>query len=329
MGKTVKQIDVIDSMIIKELLIDARRNFVEIAKKCKISTDTVAEHIFELEKSGIIVGSTIQVNRKAMGRKAVCSILVKAEPNKVDEVAEYLRKISYDVPFLIKSPKSNIALIVGLNNIDEIGNLKETIRRNKYILDLKIENWLDVKSTPENLEITPQSKCGDGKEKNVTAQASHRRAGYKLDDTDLQLIEKLMCNSRQSFGEIAKEIESSISTVSRKYKKLTQPGIIRPVIQVNLSKLGYQAVDVFSLSYAPQSDSEAIIRELAEIKDNILMIKASGEYDLFVHVVLRDLNQLLETQNQIANVEGVARMESVIYPVTVPWPAVGEYISTF
>ncbi len=65
------------------------------------------------------------------------------------------------------------------------------------------------------------------------------------------------------------------------------------------------------------------------MKDCVLLIKTSGEVDLFAYVLLRDLNQLLETQKEVASMHGISKMDMKIYPVLVPWPALGEYISTF
>ena len=131
----------------------------------------------------------------------------------------------------------------------------------------------------------------------------------------------------QPFGKIAKEIGTSINTISRKYKKLTENGVISPTIQLNLPKLGYYAVVVFPIGFGSEANPDEVIKELFTLKDSFLMIKTSGEYDLFAFVMLKDLNQLLETQNQIAKMHGISKTDMKLYPCLVPWPALGEYIS--
>lgn len=117
--------------------------------------------------------------------------------------------------------------------------------------------------------------------------------------------------------------------MARKYKTLTEKGIVRPVIQLNLPKLGYHAVLVFAITLGSEVDPNEVIKELFKMKDSFLMIKTSGEFDLYAFVMLRSLNQLLETQSQVTRIRGISKLDMKIYPVLVPWPAYGEFISTF
>jgi hypothetical protein len=41
---------------------------------------------------------------------------------------------------------------------------------------------------------------------------------------------------------------------------------------------------------------------------------------------LKDLNQLLETQRQIAMIQGISKMDMKIFFALVRWPILGEYI---
>jgi DNA-binding Lrp family transcriptional regulator len=143
------------------------------------------------------------------------------------------------------------------------------------------------------------------------------------------LIDALMKNSMQPFGKLAENIGTSINTVSRKYKKLRDNRIIRPTIQLDLPKLGYFANVSFALAYSSQFEPNDVIRDIVAIKNNYLTIKIGGEYDLLIHILLKDLNQLLLTQKQVAEIPGVSRLEMLVYPAFTPWPNCGEYISTF
>jgi hypothetical protein len=68
------------------------------------------------------------------------------------------------------------------------------------------------------------------------------------------------------------------------------------------------------------------MKQFLAIRNNFLLIKTSGDNDLFTYIMLRDFNQLLEAQTQMALIQGISRMDMEIFPVLVPWPAVGEYI---
>jgi Lrp/AsnC family transcriptional regulator for asnA, asnC and gidA len=319
-------VDAIDAKIIKELLADARKNFVDIASECNLSTAAISDRFAQLQKAGIIIGSTIQVNHKTMGHGALCIVQVNVNHKEIDSVCDFIRKLPYNTSLVAPGPKNPIGLLAGFNDIREVSKFKESIRRNKSVTDVKVEVWTDIKNMPERIEVSSQSST---EEKTVFFAADNQKIDYILDDIERQLIDKLLLDSMQPFGKIAKEIGTSINTVSRKYKRLTENGIIKPTIQLNLPKLGYNALICFPLTFASESDPNDVMREILAIRNSFLLIKTSGETDLFAYIMLRDLNQLLETQKQIAHIQGISRMDMKIFPVLVPWPALGEYISTF
>lgn len=240
---------------------------------------------------------------------------------------DFIKKLPYNISLVSPGPKNTINLIAGLNDLREVSKFKESIRRNKAVTDVKVEVWTDIKNMPERLEVSGQSTAKE--EKTAVFYTDNIKGDYELDDIDRQLIDKLLVDSMQPFGKIAKEIGTSINTVSRKYKRLTENGVIKPTIQLNLPKLGYYALVCFPITFASESDPNDVMKEILAIKNSFLLIKTSGEIDLFAYIMLRDLKQLLENQKQVALIHGISRMDMKIYPVLVPWPAVGEYISTF
>ncbi len=323
--RITREIDEIDSKILKDLLGNARKSFVDIAAETDLSTVSIGDRFSELEKNGVITGSTIQINRRALGRSISCSIQIVVDKKRTEEVLDYIQKIPFEVPFIFRDPKNNINLIAGFGDMVEVSNLKESIRKNKFVLDLKVETWIGVKNMPENLELSkePQPKTS------FKVVADNQKTDLELDSIDLQIIDRLTKNSMQSFSQIAKEIGTSINTVSRKYKNLVSNHIVRPVLQINPNKIGYNAMMVFSLSFASQSDMSSVIGAVMSIKDTFLITKTSGNYDLLFQVFVRDIDQLLLTQHQVASISGISTIETLIFPVPPQWPLQGEYISTF
>ncbi len=317
-----------DAKIIKDLLANARKSFVDIAAECNLSSTAITERFTALKKSGIIINSTIQLNHKTLGQNAVCSVIIKVDPKGINQVIDHIKKMPFEIPLISPDVRHNINLIAGLKNFSDVGKLKEMIRRNNFVVDLKVENWIDVKNMPENLEICEAKRFKSSEIPFITA-AKCENANVKLDSVDLQIIDKLAQDSMQPFARIAKEIGTSISTVSRKYKELIRNGTIKPNIQINLPKLGYIAAVIFTLTFASQSDTEVVIKKLMEIKDNTLIIKTSGAHDLLFFIMLRDLNQLLLAQNQIAKIQGLSSIEMQVFPASTRWPGTREYISTF
>ena len=308
------------------MLSDGRKSFAKIARECNLSTASISDRFAELEKMGAITGSTIQVNYKALGYNAVCDVSIRAS-SQVEQVIIYIQKIPYTILALGQDATNGIYLIVGLKELNEIDKLKEIIRKNRFVLDVKVENWIGIKNIPENLEILPNAR---NISKNlVPVPMSTHSIKTQLEELDFQIIEKLSTDSRQPFSKIAKEIGTSTNTVARKYQKLTENKVIRSLIQINPLKLGYSAMMRCSLTFSSLSNTESVIDQVMKIKDNYLVIKLSGEYDLYAFFYLRDINQLLNTQNEIAKTPSLSRISYLTFPAPVQMPIPREYISTF
>jgi len=65
--QTDYQIDLIDSKILMMLLKDARTPYLKIARKCNVSGAAVHQRVQRLKDAGMISGSSINLNPKAMG----------------------------------------------------------------------------------------------------------------------------------------------------------------------------------------------------------------------------------------------------------------------
>ncbi|MGD6853213.1 MAG: Lrp/AsnC family transcriptional regulator [Candidatus Bathyarchaeia archaeon] len=324
-----RKIDEIDAKIIKGLLFNARKNFVDLAAECNISAVSIGDRFAELEKAGVITGSTIQLDHCALGANATCGVIVKVDKKDTESVVAYIRKIPFEIPLIIYGGiRTDIYFFTSLKDINDVVHLKEIIRRNNSILSLRTEIWTGIRNIPENVEITDTTQSPK-QHRQIYTPPVHRGVGIELDAADFQIIEKLSKNSMQPFGQIAKEVGTSIKTVSRKYRRLLDNGVIKPIIQVDLLKLGYHAIVTFALAIDTQSDIESVLQEAMTIDGIVLLIKTSGEFDLFIYVLLKDIDQLLSTQDKVAKIPGVSHSELSVFPVWVPWPSASEGISTF
>lgn len=251
---------------------------------------------------------------------------IRVYHKEIEAVTDFIKKLPYNTSLVAPGPKNTIGLVAGFNDIREVTKFKESVRRNRAVTDVKVEVWTDIKNLPERIQVSSQSPA---EETSIVFAPDNQKTDYELDDIDRKLIDKLLLDSMQPFGKIAKEIGTSINTVSRKYKRLVENGVIKPTIQLDLPKLGYNALVCFPITFASEFDPNDVMKEILTIKNSFLLIKTSGETDLFAYIMLRDLNQLLETQRQVAMIQGISKMDMKIFPVLVPWPAIGEYISTF
>jgi Lrp/AsnC family transcriptional regulator, regulator for asnA, asnC and gidA len=304
---------------------NARTSFAEIARDCNLSIAAISERFAALEDAGVIVGSTLQLNYMRLGYDVVCDISVKTDPQQQGQVIEYIKKIPniFGV-YGTLDPKFNLMIVATLRSLNELDQVKDAIKRNKSVFDVKSEVWTDIMNIPENLSIISSTVKTNNTKKTII-----RKAQNSVDELDTLLIEKLSNNSRKSFTEVAQQMSMSIDTVARRYKKLVENGTIKATIQIDPAKIGYHASVKFSLSFASQNDTLAVMKTLKAVKDNVLVIKTSGEYDLHIEVLVKDIDQLLAAQEEVAGINGITRLETSVTEIVAPWPSPREYISTF
>jgi Lrp/AsnC family transcriptional regulator, leucine-responsive regulatory protein len=325
MHANMMQIDETDAIIIKELFVDARKSFASIAKELGMSTANICTHFSELVKSRVIIGSTLQLDYKKLGYNAVCDILIKCSHEHDHKLIKYMETMP-NIYGLYKGydSRADIAAIAILRDLTELDQTKDIIKKSLYITDLTAEVWTDIKNIPEHLEMYP------GIEHDIPQSIKIQgRESISLDNIDLRLIGELSKNAQATFSEISKEIQTSIDTAARRYKKLVENKIIKPCIQIDVSKLGYKANSRFYLSFSSCNDTKSVIKQLMEIKDSYLIIKTSGGFDVRVNVMLRDLEQFLTTRSELQEISGINRLESTISPVPNVLPSQSQYITTF
>lgn len=282
-----------------------------------------------MKSSGIIVGSTIQLNWKKVGYGAVTNLLLDVDPSQMNQVRQFIQAIPN---VFLSSPtigKYNLVVTLTVNTLDEFNKLITKIKQHKSILSSKTYTWTDVRTIPENLTIKPIQNTRNKPYEMQSLKASDvPRARMRIDELNLQIIEKLSRNSRASFRKIAGEIGVSPDTVARRYKTLKQNGVIRCVLQINPMKLGYQALFKLDLSFTFQTDTSTILERLANIPDVVMITVTSGNSDIDIYFMTRDIKQQFEIQDEITQVNKLKILEMTMTKPRKAWPVPKTYIST-
>lgn len=327
---STKEIDKVDGAILRNLLADGRTEFSIIAKQCEISKKVIWNHYRELEKAQVIVGSTVHMNYGYFGFYAVGDIELNTELTQVDEVNSEIRKIAniYGVYRMGKSSTSRV--IVTLRTIDELEKVKEKIKRIPGVIELSTEIWTGIRNIPENLRIAQNSSDPkETTENSKTTPAGSVKTPNKIDETDTKIIEKLAKNGRKSFRKIAQELEIATDTVARRYKELRCNNAIKVLIQIDPAKIGYISTAIFRISFAYEKTVPSVVETIAKIPNVVLIIKTSGNYDLQIYAMIKDIEQLMSVQDEITSIPGITKVQTTIMKSFSPWPGTKEYISTF
>jgi Lrp/AsnC family transcriptional regulator for asnA, asnC and gidA len=128
----IERIDEIDAKILKDLLIEGRKEFTKIAKEIKVSKDVIWQHYNNMMKKKIIVGATIQLDYTVLGYDISANFIVDTPTNQQQQVMKDLRKIGgiYDA-YRWGSP-SRIWAVTGLMKTDQIELVKQKIKKVLY-----------------------------------------------------------------------------------------------------------------------------------------------------------------------------------------------------
>jgi Lrp/AsnC family transcriptional regulator, regulator for asnA, asnC and gidA len=326
----MKELQEIDVTILQELLKDGRKSFTTIAKENHTSTDVIWKHYKEMKKAGIIVGATIQFNYQKFGYSGVAMNLLSVESQHIGEVLERLKKIPDVVTFRHYNATHNIAAISMLKDLRDLEHAKEIITKQSKINEIKTYLWIDVRNIPENiLTCESETKSEKVEQKTSLSNLDAQKASLKLDDIDMQIVEKLTKNGRLPFSKIGKEIGASTDTVSRRYEKLKKNNFIKVSIQFNPVELGYQAVLDVEVALANQSETKEIVEKLSKISGVAYLVKISGNYDLSVVSLVKDCKDIIQVNEKIAQIPHIKRIEATLKPIPSKWPGPRQYISTF
>jgi len=326
-----EQVTLEQAKILKELIADGRQNNCAIAKKTGLPKEVVKKNIEKLEKNGVITGATIHINYKSFGYKAVAHILISVDSQQIDQLTEYLQKKPEVYYFYSRGVKGNIDIVATLKKLEQLNDIKDNIKRHFSLLEMRTAIWTDVKEMNDNLSIS--SDIG----KNVLRTIDYMRKPLKksnpktmnIDEIDQKIADRLSENGRMSMETLGKEIGISTDTARRRYEKLKKNGVLKVTIQVNPVKIGYKALCIF-FTETSNENSFVIIEKISNIPDVISIMKTTGDYDLQIYAMVKDIDQLLFIQDEIGKISGIIRIDmEVIAFREEKWPSPRQYISTF
>ena len=153
MGNKLK-VDQIDRKLIRALQKDARTNFADIARACKVSTDTISKRFKKLKNAGIIKGTTILLNPKSFGNECVGSFGVDVSYPHLKAVVQTIQKIPEIVICTTSMGKHDVFCIAVLKNVGRLSQVKDLIKGHPAVRAVTTSIWVEeILLCPENFEF--------------------------------------------------------------------------------------------------------------------------------------------------------------------------------
>jgi Lrp/AsnC family transcriptional regulator for asnA, asnC and gidA len=138
-------------------------------------------------------------------------------------------------------------------------------------------------------------------------------AEYHLDKIDKEIIYMLMDNAKTSLAQISKSVGISTTAVHQRIKKLENAGVMENSISfLNPRKIGYKVVSYIGVFLEQPSHYQDAIKALKDINEVVEAHYTTGNYTIFLKVLCKDNDHLMEILNKIQKLKGVTRTETFI-----------------
>ena len=134
-----------------------------------------------------------------------------------------------------------------------------------------------------------------------------------LDDRDVSILRVLEKDARNSFADIARALGVSIDTVTKRYRKMLDTGVLkRTTILLDPRALGSHAIASLELEidYSRVDDLVERIRGLSRI---VFCTPSLGRKDIFVIAFLESVEELSSITFQLRGIEGIREVKSSIW----------------
>ncbi len=285
----MEKIDLKDKKILYELDINSRQSFRNIGRKVGLSKDVVAGRVKKLKENGIIIRFFTYYDILQLGFNFL----------------RFYFKFQYVTPEIKKE------IINHFMNDDNVNNLFSTEGSYDLGVLMMVKNISDIyplwKKTLEKYGdyfsmqvfsaymgelIYGHGFLLDGIEKPNRTPLRKNWGRVNIDDLDLKILKLLVADSRIPTVEIANKLNSNVTTINSRIKRLIKLKVILGFsVELDLNKLGYQVwkVDFYLSEYTKINQ---IIRYIEKNPLLYCVDYTIGYADLELEINVKDIGQL-------------------------------------
>ncbi|MDJ1371175.1 Lrp/AsnC family transcriptional regulator [Gulosibacter molinativorax] len=132
----------------------------------------------------------------------------------------------------------------------------------------------------------------------------------ELDEVDRQLIAILQKDGRRSFKEISEETGIPASSVRYRVQRLEESGTLQIVGVADPLRIGFDRLAMIGIK-TEMGRARQVCEALAEMPETSYVVLTTGQFDVMVEVVCRDVEHYTELlHDRIARQEGIVGAET-------------------
>ena len=135
----------------------------------------------------------------------------------------------------------------------------------------------------------------------------------KLDDRDIKILRVLERDARNTFAEIARDLGVSIDTITKRYRKMLELGVLkRTTILHNPRALGVDTIASleFDVDY---NRVDELVEKISRLPAVIFCTSSLGRKDIFAIVFLESVEDLSRINLHLRGLSGVREVKSSIW----------------
>lgn len=315
------RIDETDAKILRQLLMESRTSFTELAKICHITVGAVRMRYKKLWRTGLITGEIMQVNPQSLGYRCISDIAISTSAEDEKSVFEFLTSKPYIQYVMHIFGKYNLTTKVALSDMQELAAILDDLKTNPAIQQVDTLIWAEVSNIdhPENLVINNASTASLEKQAPSLANSSNRNPVI-MDEIDRKIAKILSGHSRTTFRKIAEKTGISTKNVIQRYRKLRGPVLTQSTITVDLRKLGFNAVAGVFVKVTNKSKMSDVFSQILATPNLLTALRLIGSFDLFILVALADFQDYFDLQNRIRSMQGIDDTLTQLNRCSVSYP---------
>lgn len=202
--------DDVDFKLIKELRVNSRATYRELADELGLSVNSVHKRVQALIDLGIIKQFTVFLTSKALPQ-VVVRVCGRSDVASIDEA----------VIRLGNNPNTSRVVVSSGNSLHVVGFLSDISEINRYA------NF-----------VIQEGQITDPTIRLIDSPQRQGESGASLTDTDYRIIASLQDNCRKQIVDVAAELGISAKTVRRRLNRMEENGLIHFGVKYDHASLG-------------------------------------------------------------------------------------------
>ncbi len=158
----IEQFSEVQANILKQLLVDGRKSEKDIAAVTGVSEQIVKKNYQEMENAGVITGATTHINYKLFGYKAVSYISINVQAEQANNLITYLRGMPDVYAVYSTGVGGSVDCLLILKTFEQLNEVKDCIKRNFSVHEMKTSMWTGVREINHNIAITEGNRKNKG-----------------------------------------------------------------------------------------------------------------------------------------------------------------------